>query len=87
MVITGNSPCLNCLIARVKGKKINQVSVAEQIKKIEGVRDTVILAGGMDILIKVLARDIDNLNEIVTEKLRNVDGVDKTQTMITLKQI
>lgn len=71
----------------VDGKKIIQAEVASEIKKIEGVREVAILAGGLDVVAKVLAKDIDGLNSIVTEKLRNIDGIDKTQTMITLKQI
>ncbi len=71
----------------VEGKKIKQVEVAEKIKALTGIQEVTILAGGMDIVAKVLAPDIDELNTIVTEKLRNIDGVDKTQTMIVLKQV
>jgi len=71
----------------VQGKKIKQADVAEQVKKLEGVREVAILAGGMDIIAKILAKDIENLNEIVTEKLRDIDGIDKTQTMIAMKLI
>ena len=72
---------------RIEGKKIKQDEVAKQIKKLSGVRDVTILAGGMDIICSILAKDLDDLNEIVTVKLRNIDGVDKTQTMIVLQQI
>ncbi|VVC00831.1 HTH-type transcriptional regulator LrpA [uncultured archaeon] len=71
----------------IEGKKIRQMEVAEKVKSLEGVREVTILTGGMDILAKVLAKDIDDLNEIVTEKLRDIDGVDKTQTMIVLTEI
>ena len=71
----------------IEGQKISQTSIAEKIKKISGVREVSILAGGMDILAKVLAKDIDDLNEIITEKLRGISGVDKTQTMIVLKEV
>jgi len=71
----------------VEGKKIRQAEVAKKIKEIEGVMEVTILTGGLDIIMKVLAKDIGNLNDIVTEKLRNIDGVDKTQTMITLVQV
>jgi DNA-binding Lrp family transcriptional regulator len=67
--------------------KIRQVDVAEKIKKIAGVEQVSIMTGGIDILARVRAKDIDELNEIVTEKLRSIDGVDKTQTMIVLKEI
>ncbi len=69
------------------GGKISQTNVAEEIKKIEGVQEVRIMTGGSDILVKVLARDIPELNEIVTERLRNVLGVDKTQTSIVLKEV
>ena len=71
----------------IDGKKVRQSEVAEKIKKMNGVRDVSILTGGLDIIAKILAKDIDDLNEIVTEKLREIDGVDKTQTMIVLKQV
>ena len=71
----------------VEGKKINQATLAKEIKKIDGTQEVTILAGGMDIIAKVLAKDIEDLNFYVTEKLRNIDGVDKTQTMIVLQQV
>ncbi|MBI4452933.1 Lrp/AsnC family transcriptional regulator [Candidatus Woesearchaeota archaeon] len=71
----------------VPGKKINQTDIANQIKKIEGVYEVYILTGGSDILVKVLVKDITELNTFVTEKLRNVVGVDKTQTSIILKEV
>ena len=71
----------------VPGKKISQAEVARQIKNIEGVYETFIMTGGSDILVKILAKDIKDLNDIVTEKLRNVPGVDKTSTAIILKEI
>ncbi|MCR4335390.1 MAG: Lrp/AsnC family transcriptional regulator [archaeon] len=71
----------------IEGKKIKQAELAKEIKKIEGVTEVTILAGGTDIIAKVLAKDIQDLNELVTERLREIDGVDKTQTMIVLKQV
>ncbi|MBI3035970.1 Lrp/AsnC family transcriptional regulator [Candidatus Woesearchaeota archaeon] len=71
----------------VPGKKINQTEVAKQLKNVEGVYEVYILTGGSDILVKLLAKDIADLNNIVTERLRNIDGVDKTQTSIILKEI
>lgn len=71
----------------VEGRKIKQPEIARQIKALEGVREVTILTGGLDIIMKVMAKDIDDLNELVTEKLRDIDGVDKTQTMIVLTQV
>ncbi len=71
----------------VPGKKISQIEVAKKIKAVEGVYETYIMTGGSDIFVKVLARDIQDLNLLVTAKLRNVVGVDKTQTAIILKEL
>ena len=71
----------------VPGKKINQTETARQIKKIDGVYEVYMLTGGSDILVKALVKDITELNNLVTEKLRNVPGVDKTQTSIILKEV
>lgn len=69
------------------GVKIHQVKVAEAIKRIPGVQEVTIMTGGADILVKIIASDVFELNEIVTEKMRNVTGVDKTQTSIVLKDV
>ena len=71
----------------VPDKKINQSDIASQIKKIDGVYEVYMLTGGSDVLVKVLVKDIAELNTLVTEKLRNVSGVDKTQTSIILKEV
>ncbi len=71
----------------VPGKKINQTDIAQKLKNIEGVYEVYILTGGSDLMVKVLVKDITELNSLVTEKLRNVEGIDKTQTSIILKEI
>ena len=71
----------------VPGKKISQSEISAQLKKIEGVYEVYILTGGSDVLVKVLVKDISELNNLVTEKLRNIPGVDKTQTSIILKEV
>ncbi|MEM2916051.1 MAG: Lrp/AsnC family transcriptional regulator [Candidatus Woesearchaeota archaeon] len=66
------------------GGKVQQEDAAKEIKQMEGVEEVSILTGGADILIKVRTKDLDDLNNFVVRKLRNVQGVDKTQTMIVL---
>ncbi|AJF62916.1 MAG: Transcriptional regulator, lrp family [archaeon GW2011_AR20] len=66
------------------GTKIKQEHVAQEISKLEGVEEVNIMTGATDILIKVRVSSIEELNEFVIKKLRNINGVDKTQTMITL---
>lgn len=65
------------------GRKVSQEQVAKEIKNI-GAEEVSIVTGGTDLIIKVRAKDIDELNDFVIKKLRNIDGVDKTQTLIVL---
>lgn len=66
------------------GTKIKQDEVAKRIRSLENVEEVNILTGGFDIMIKVRSKDIDELNDFVIKKLRAIEGVDKTQTMIVL---
>jgi len=65
------------------GEKISQENVAKKIKQI-GVEEVSIVTGGMDIIVKIRVKDIEELNDFVIKKLRNISGVDKTQTLIVL---
>lgn len=67
------------------GKKINQEAVQKEIKKLPDVENACIVTGATDIVIKVRARDFHELNDFVINKLRSIDGVDKTQTLVVLK--
>lgn len=69
------------------GKKISQHNIGKKLKLFEEVESADIVAGGTDMIIKVRAESMPKLNEFITEKLRNVDGIDKTQTLMVLEEI
>ncbi|HSU73289.1 MAG TPA: Lrp/AsnC family transcriptional regulator [Candidatus Binatia bacterium] len=77
---------VNVVYTLPSGKKIHQENVARDIKKI-GAEEVSIVAGGADIMVKVRAKDVEDLNDFVVKKLRSIDGVDKTQTMIVLQSV
>lgn len=66
------------------GNKINQENIAMQISKLEGVEETSIVTGVTDIFAKVRVASIEELNDLLIKRLRNIDGVDKTQTFMAL---
>lgn len=66
------------------GKKISQTELAKAISRLPEVEETHIVTGGTDIIIKVRVKDMDDLNNFVINKLRSLDGVENTQTIITL---
>ena len=84
-----NKPILGFILITVNyllpdGTKIKQENVAQEISKLENVEEVNIVTGVTDILIKVRVSSIEALNDFIIKKLRNINGVDKTQTMITL---
>ena len=68
------------------GTKIKQEDVAKKIRKLAGVEKVSIITGGIDMIINVRVSDVDELNSFVIDKLRSIDGVDKTQTTMVLSE-
>ena len=71
----------------LKEIKMSQQDLARKLKHYEFVEEAAMVTGGTDIIIKVRVKDIDELDDFVTKKLRNIDGIEKTQTMIILNEI
>ena len=70
-----------------KGEQLQQRDIAKKIKSLQEVEEVNIMAGVTDLLIKIRVKDIDSLNEFIVDKLRNIDGIDKTQTMMVLSEV
>lgn len=86
-----NKPILAIILIEVNynttsKNKISQSEVAKSIKKI-GAQSVDIVTGGTDIVIKVRTKSVQELNEFIINKLRNIEGVDKTQTLVVLESI
>lgn len=69
------------------GIKVSQEDVAKHIKGLAGVESVEIMTGETDLLVKIRVKDIAELNDFVIRKLRKVEGVDKTRTMIVLSEM
>lgn len=67
-------------------KDYSQEETAKKIRQLEGVEYVAIVTGTTDIIAKVQARDTDGLNDFLTRHLRKVPGVDKTTTLVVLKE-
>lgn len=70
-----------------KRKKGSQEEIGKLIKKIEGVESVDIVTGTTDMLVEVRSTSIEDLNDIVTKKIRSIEEIDKTQTMLVLKEV
>ena len=71
----------------IPGKKISQEDIANQIKKSQNVEEVNITTGENDMIVKARFGSISQLNDFITKTLRNIEGVDRTQTMVVLSEI
>jgi DNA-binding Lrp family transcriptional regulator len=56
--------------------------VAEELRKIDGVKEVYKVRGVYDILVKIEAPDPDKVKEIISSKLRKIDDIRSTITMV-----
>ena len=70
----------------LKQIKMTQHELTKKIMQNEAIEEAAMVAGGMDIIIKVRVKNMDELDNFVTKHLRNFDGIEKTQTMIILNE-
>ena len=67
--------------------KTSQKEIAKKINKLHFVESVDIITGEMDLIIKVRAKNIQQLNKLITEELRNIKGIDKTITLTVLEEV
>lgn len=59
--------------------------VLEKIKQIEEVKEAYMVYGVYDIIARLEAENLDRLREVVTKKIRQLDKVNSTMTMIAME--
>ncbi len=67
--------------------KATQADIAAKAAKLPNVQEVHIIAGEWDFLVKAKARSIEELGKLVTERLRNIPGVEKTLSIITYETV
>lgn len=67
-------------------KDFSQGDAARRIRALPGVEYAAIVTGTTDIMVKVREKDTDALNRFLLERLRKVPGIDKTTTLVVLKE-
>jgi len=70
----------------LKEKNLSQHELARKLKQHEFVEEAAMITGGTDLIIKVRVKNLDQLDNFVTKYLRNIEGVEKTQTMVILNE-
>jgi hypothetical protein len=59
-------------------------SAVKALARIPEVAETYLLSGEVDVLVKIWARDIPHLSEIVYKKIRFIPGLRRTNTVLVL---
>lgn len=66
--------------------KKTQYDLIKKLKSLELVEEAAIITGETDIITKVRVKDIDELDNFVTSYLRNIEGIEKTRTLVILSE-
>ena len=66
---------------------VSQRELAKRIAKIPGVYEVHIISGEYDLLLKARGKSLEEIGEIVIDRLRNIKGVGKTLTFACFKTV
>jgi DNA-binding Lrp family transcriptional regulator len=64
----------------------SQDKVLESLKQVEGVEEAHALYGIYDLLIKVKAKSIDKLKDVIKSRIKQVKGVSSSLTLMIVEE-
>ena len=59
---------------------VNAASVAQDIRKLDGVRSAEDVSGPYDVIVRLHAPDVDSLGKLVVSSIQSVEGITRTLT-------
>jgi DNA-binding Lrp family transcriptional regulator len=72
---------------KTDGTPIVQREVAEEIAKLSEVQEVHIITGDWDLLIKIRAESVNDIGKFVVDKLRHINGLQKTLTCMVFETV
>jgi len=60
-------------------------AVAEQLTAIQGVTEVYSVAGRYDLAAIIRVKENDQLASVVTDKIRKIEGIEKSETLISFR--
>jgi len=72
---------------KTDGQPLTQKDVAEEIAHLSEVQEVHIITGNWDLLIKVRAENVNTIGKFVVDKLRHINGLQKTLTCMVFETI
>ena len=71
------------VLLNIERGKVN--AVAERLAEMEGISEVYSVAGRFDLAVIIRAKDNDQLAELVTNHMLKVDGIIKSETLISFR--
>ncbi|MCL1970994.1 MAG: Lrp/AsnC family transcriptional regulator [Candidatus Bathyarchaeota archaeon] len=73
--------------SKTDGTVITQREVAEEIARLVEVQEVHIITGDWDLLIKIRAENVNDVGKFVVDKLRRINGLQKTLTCMVFETV
>ena len=70
----------------LKEIKKTQHDLAKKLKIHPDIEEATTVTGATDIIIKVKVKDVEELDNLIEKYIRNLDGVERTQTSVVLSE-
>ncbi|NIP40464.1 MAG: winged helix-turn-helix transcriptional regulator [Candidatus Aenigmarchaeota archaeon] len=70
----------------LKGFRRNQHDLVKGLRKFGFVEKADVVTGTIDIVLLIRVRDVDELDKVIVEKLRDTQGIEDTQTLVILRE-
>ncbi len=70
----------------LKGFRRSQHDLVKDLKALEFVEKADIVTGTIDIVLLIRVRDVEELDKVIVEKLRDIQGIESTQTLVILRE-
>jgi len=75
------------LVSFTNDEDVSQEALAEQVSRIQGVFQVSLISGEWDILLKVRGSSVEQVGKLVVGKLRTMNGIEKTQTFFSFREV
>ncbi|MCX6068271.1 MAG: Lrp/AsnC family transcriptional regulator [Chloroflexi bacterium] len=75
---------MNCLVQVTLDQQVENSQVIDALLKIDEVTEIQLLTGDVDTLVRIWARDVEHLRQILYEKFTSIPGIVRTNTIIVL---
>ena len=70
----------------LKGFRKSQHDLIKDLKALEFVEKADIVTGTIDIVLLIRVKDVEELDKVIVGKLRDIQGIESTQTLVILRE-